>query len=465
MPRKLLSLGTTSLTMRVALAVTSLLLIGGLLVSIAAFAYGRQAAREAYDRLLLGAANDIAGSISVVNGEAVVDLSISAFQLLALAPDDRIAYRVIGVDGRTVTGYDDVSVPADMDAAQGARFFDGRFTGEEARFVVVPRRIAERSLNGTIQVIVGHTMLARDALALDITRKALLAAVLSGVAMLLLAVFVVRSALKPLERIAQSIAGRDPHDLTPVDSHVPREAAVLIGALNGFMSRLDRQMSAMRNLISDTAHQLRTPVAALRAQADLAAGVEDEERRRAIVARIHARSVSLGQLLDQLLSRALVVHRGDSARREVLDLRDVALDVFENGDFNILAPDAGVRLNIGEQPVEVLADAPSLQEAVKNLVANAIKHGRAPVKIGVTQEDGEGVIWVQDAGAGLPQAVESALGERFVRSAVSRGDSSGLGLAIALAVAEAFGGRLAFLRPETGGFRAAIILPLREGQR
>ncbi|MBD8891165.1 sensor histidine kinase [Roseibium litorale] len=462
MPRKLFSLGTSSLTMRVALAVTTLLVIGGVLVSIAAFAYGRQAAQEAYDRLLLGAANDIAGSISVVNGEAVVDLSTSAFQLLALAPDDRIAYRVIGVDGRTLTGYDELAVPKDLGGTSGSRFFDGKFTGEDARYVLILRRIAERSLNGTIQVIVGHTMLARDALALDITRKALFAAVLSGVAMLLLAVFVVRSALKPLDRIAQSIAGRDPHDLTPVDPYVPREAAVLIGALNGFMARLDRQMSAMRNLISDTAHQLRTPVAALRAQADLAAGVDDEERLRSIVARIHARSVSLGALLDQLLSRALVVHRGDSAKREILDLRDVALDVFESGDFNLLAPEAGVRLEIGEEPVEVLADVPSLQEAVKNLVANAIKHGKAPVEIGVSVENGEGCIWVRDAGTGLPPSVEEALGERFLRSAVSRGDSSGLGLSIALAVAEAFDGRLSFTRPETGGFRAAVVLPLME---
>ncbi|SHM36939.1 sensor histidine kinase [Roseibium suaedae] len=465
MARKLFSLGSSSLTMRVALAVTSLLVIGGVLVSIAAFAYGRQAAQEAYDRLLLGAANDIAGSISVVNGEAVVDLSASAFQLLALAPDDRVAYRVIGVDGQTLTGYDELIVPPGADGSGGSRFFDGTFTGEQARYVVVLRRIAERSLNGTIQVIVGHTMLARNALALDITRKALLAAVVSGIAMLLLAVFVVRSALKPLERIAQTIAGRDPHDLTPVDPHVPREAAVLIGALNGFMARLDRQMSTMRNLISDTAHQLRTPVAALRAQADLAAEVEDDERRRAVVARIHARSVSLGRLLDQLLSRALVMHRGDSARREVLDLRDVALDVFESGDFNILAPDAGVRLAIGEEPVAVLADAPSLQEAVKNLVTNAIKHGKAPVEIGVSADNGEGCIWVRDAGGGLPPSVEEALGERFLRSAVSRGDSSGLGLAIALAVAEAFDGRLSFTRPETGGFRVAVMLPLKEDSK
>ncbi|MDN3720655.1 hypothetical protein QW131_18875 [Roseibium salinum] len=133
----------------------------------------------------------------------------------------------------------------------------------------MPRRFAERTLNGTVKVVVGQTLLARNAMAYEITRNALFVLAASGLAMALLAALVVRSVLRPLEKIAGGLSARDPHDLTPVDTAVPRETAVMIHALNGFMARLDRQMNSMRHLISDTAHQLRTPVAALRAQADL----------------------------------------------------------------------------------------------------------------------------------------------------------------------------------------------------
>ncbi len=450
-----------SLTARVALAVGSLLLVGGVVVMLAAFAYGRDAARETYDRLLVGAANNIAASISIIDGALVVDLPMSAFQLLAFAPDDRIAYRVVGVNGETITGYDDLALPVERDR-QDVSFFNAEFLGEPARFTSVARRFAERDLNGTVHVIVGQTMHARNALAYDISRNAFLGLALPGTALLFLAAFVVRSALKPLDRIGEAFARRDPHDLTPMDTRVPREAAVMIQALNGFMARLERQLASMQNLISDTAHQLRTPVAALRAQADLAAEECDEARRKAIVDRIHRRSVSLGLLLDQMLSRALVLHRTDSARREAVDLRDVALEVVERGDYQHLAPDTEVQLSIGDVPIEVMADAPSLLEAMKNLLNNALKHGKGAVRIGASREADVACLWVEDQGAGPSEAVRGSLGERFVRSAASSGNSAGLGLSIANSVAEAFNGHLEFGQGQGGGFRVSMSFPPKE---
>ncbi|KMK66186.1 sensor histidine kinase [Puniceibacterium sp. IMCC21224] len=460
MIRRVRALRRLSLTSRVTLAFAALLILSGIFVSLAAFAYGRQAAREAYDRLLVGAARDIAASVTVQDGRAVVDLPVSAFELLALAPDDRIAYRVIGPNGDTLTGFDDVSPPS---ATRGATlvYYDAPFLGETARYAALTRRFAERSLSGTVQVIVGQTVRAREALALDLTRKALLALGLFGAVLLALAWLVLRQALKPLDRIGATLTTRDPYDLTPMDPDAPREAAVMIEALNGFMARLDRQMGAMRSLISDTAHQLRTPVAALRAQADLAADEPDEDRRRALVERIHRRSVALGRLLDQMLSRALVIHRIDSVRREQVDLRDVALVVFEAGDHTLLAPGAEVRLDIGADPVTVLGDPLSLAEAARNLLGNALKHGQAPVRIGASQEAGHGLLWVKDAGPGPAEDMHAQGFDRFARTAASKGDSAGLGLSIAAAVAEAFDGRLE-LAPGPDGFRAALILPLQE---
>ncbi len=448
---------TMSLSARMLVGLGGLLAIGGVLLALAAYGYGRAAARDAFDRLLVGAASSIATSVSVVDGAPVVDIPVSAFDLLALAPEDRVGYLVTGPGGMVLTGYPELAEAAARPGPEPA-LFDGRFTGEPARIIRYTRRFAERSFSGQVDVVIAQTMRARDQLAWNITRNALMVLAIAGVAVLVLSVLVIRSALGPLDRLAARLEARDPQDLTPIDMALPREIGVMVGALNGFMGRLDRQLGTMQRLISDTAHQLRTPVAALRAQADLAGGEDDPDRLRQIVGRIHRRSVSLGRLLDQMLSRAMVIHRIDAARREVVDLRDIALELVESADHKLVAPDAVVRLEIGDAPVLARADALSLGEAAKNLMFNALTHGEAPITVGASARDGAVMLWVDDAGPGPSEAVRDQLGDRFLRNAASRGTSAGLGLSIAKSVAEAFGGSLE-MTPRPDGFRIAMVFP------
>ncbi|WP_138470074.1 sensor histidine kinase [Poseidonocella sp. HB161398] len=449
-----------SLLTRVTGAVLSLLLVGGILVALVSWANGRAAARESYDRLLLGAASDIAESITIQEGRPVASLPVSAFQLLAQAPDDRVAYAVRGPGRELLTGHADA--PAPRARARGADpvFFDAQMQGDAARYVELTRRFAERDFSGAVTVTVGQTLRARNAMALGLTQGALATAAAAGLALLLISVFVIRSAMRPLVAMAGDLLARDPYDLTPIaTSGVPAEVAVMLSAVNRFMARLDRQFGAMRGLISDTAHQLRTPVAAIRAQAELAAEERDPERQRLALSRLSARTRGLGGLLDQMLSRALVIHRTESVPREPVDLRDVALDVIEAEDHAHIAPGADVGLVIGETPVTVLADAFSLQEAAKNLLVNSLRHGRAPVRIGVEAAGGEARLWVGDAGEGPPADLLERLGGRFERAAASGGQSAGLGLSIVVSVAEAFGGRVE-MAPGPDGFRVALVLPL-----
>lgn len=449
-----------SLTARLVIALSGLLIVGALILALAAFAYGRAAARDAFDRLLVGAATDIAASISVVDGKPVVDLPVSAFTLLALAPDDRIAYQVRGPKGEVLTGYAELPQPGP--GAGDTALYDARFTGEPARYIRITRRFAERQFSGSVEVIVGQTLRARTQLALGITRNALGGLAIGGLAMLAFAIIIVHRALRPLDRLADQIGARDPQDLTPIAAEVPREVDAMVRSMNGFMRRLDRQFETMKRLISDTAHQLRTPVAALRAQADLAAEEDDPAHRDQIVARMHRGTVRLSRLLDQMLSRALVIHRADAARRERLDLREVALDLFEEGDHRAIEPGAEIRLEIGETPVPVLADALSLSEAAKNLLGNALRHGQAPVTLGAGSAEGRARLWIADAGPGPSEEIRARLGERFEPGRPGAGDrGSGLGLSIAQSVAEAYGGRLV-TQSDAQGFRIAIELPLAE---
>ncbi|NDV49613.1 MULTISPECIES: sensor histidine kinase [unclassified Salipiger] len=451
-----------SLASRVLKAVLLILLAGGLLVAGATLYNGRLAARQSYDRILLGAARDIAGSIHIQSGRPIVDLPVSAFELLAQAPEDRIHYAVRGPGNTLITGLDetDIAPPARRGgASSGPEFFDARLNGEPARFVRVTRRFAERDFSGSISVTVGQTLRARQAMALGLTLDTVLPMLLAGLALLVMSWLVTRSALRPLEAMSEDLAARDPYDLTPVPTDgLPRELTVMLEAMNRFMGRLDRQMEGMRHLISDAAHQLRTPVAAIRVQAEAMQDQPDDALRARALSRLLTRTRSLGSLLDQLLSRALVSHRSESVPRAPLDLREVALEVVERGDHELLAPEAELRLEIGEEPVMVRADAFSVGEAAKNLLVNALKHGASPIAIGAELRGTEAALWVRDAGAGPAPEIAARLGQRFERSTASHEDSAGLGLAIVASVAAAFGGRIALEYPG-GGFRIALLLP------
>lgn len=445
-----------SLLARVMSGVLALLLAGGVIVAIASLAYGKQAARQSYDRLLLGAAQDIAESTKIVNGAPIVDLPVSAFSLLSLALDDRISYAVRDASGHLLTGYETSPVSNGLTEQV---LFDAYLQDDPARFATVARRFAERNYSGTVYFTVGHTLRARNAMALELTMKALLGMGVAGLVLMICAFFVIRSTMRPLQDMASDLLGRDPYDLTPMPTKGPAEVSVAIVAMNQFMRRLDRQVSAMRNLISDTAHQLRTPVAAIRAHAEMAADQDTPEQQQEGLDRLLRRTRSLGSLLDQMLSRAMVIHRTDNAPPEAVDLRDIALHVVELKDHRLLAPDTVVELVIDDNEITVLADEVSLREAAKNMLANALKHGVSPIRVGVSREGKMGTIWVEDAGPGPSSDVIARMGESFERFAASKGKSAGLGLSIVNAVAEAFNGTVHIGQVE-GAFRVMVALPI-----
>jgi two-component system sensor histidine kinase TctE len=452
-----------SITVRLAATIALILAAGGVAISIAAYAYGRQAAQAAYDRLLAGAAFQIVQSIAVVDGRVVVNLPVSAFELLALAPEDRVFYRVIGADGGTVTGYDDLPSPAT--AQKDLEFYSIDYSGESVRLVGAVRRFAERGFTGQVQVLVGHTTRARTALARDITTKALALLAAAGLALVALVAFAVRTSLGPLARIEQALRSRDPKDLSPLTVSTPREVETIVAAINRFMARLSSRVTVMQNLIADATHQLKTPIAAVRAQAELAIEEPDPARLRTIARRIHTRAVGLSRLADQLLNQALIIHRSDAAIPEVIDLRQVAIRATEATDHDLLSTGLDLHLELPEHPVHARGDALSLVEASKNLLSNALRYGTPPVRFSVEHDADRGVaaFAVTDCGPGIPESHWQDSGRRFARSAGSQPDSAGLGLAIVNAVAEAHHGRLTFSHTPAGGFRVTLAIPAAKG--
>jgi two-component system sensor histidine kinase TctE len=446
-----------SLTVRLAVAVTLILALAASGALYLSFEYGRQAADNAYDRLLTGASLQIAERASVSDGKIAVDLPSSAFELLGLARSDRIFYRVIGPDGKTLTGYDDLPLPAAPNGKE-TQIYSLNYSGEEVRAAVTMRQIAERSVSGTVKIIVAQTVRERSALASDITTKAAILIGVAALAIIVLALFAVRYALSPLTRVERALLSREPNDLSPFVIETPRELETIVQAINRFTGRLDRRISSVQAFVADAAHQLRTPITAIRAQAQLAAGEQAPDRLRRISKRILDRSISVSRLADQLLSQAMVTHRGDAAKREPVDLRRVAIEAEEEtrrmDDQNRL----DVLLDLPEDPVIVSGDRFSLREAVKNLITNAQLHGAPPFAIRVRNSGGKAHIAVMDSGTGITPALRVTIGKRFVQSGSSILNGAGLGLAIASEVAEFHGGEL-ILEDLPDGFSIGLGLP------
>ena len=179
------------------------------------------------------------------------------------------------------------------------------------------------------------------------------------------------------------------------------------------MARQARQFEIMRNLIADASHQLRTPVAAMRAQAELAAEEPERERQRAIVARIHERAVGLSRLTDQLLNHALIIHRADAAPRETVDLRTVAMRTVEESDpDSARRPAARSAGGSGAVPRRRPVAGRGLQEPRQQ----RLRHGAAPVTIEVRAEGADAVLGVRDRGPGMPEAEWRDAGARYDRT-------------------------------------------------
>lgn len=457
-----------SLARGLILAVVAVFLAGSLALVLGAKTYGDHAADQAYDQLLLGAALQIAQSVTVVDGALEVDVPTTAFELLSLAPDDRIFYRVIDPKGETLTGYPGLGVVRANTVRDPDRpvFSDAEFRGVPVRIVQVARLITEAELRGAVQVLVAQTEEARHALAQDMLLTAIAAILGLSILAVLAVILAVRIALRPLIRIETALAQRDPANLAPLQLETPHETGRLVDVIDDLMIRLAGHMDAMRNFIGDVSHQLRTPLAAIRAQAEEAKDEDAEpERMRAALDRIHRQTVQLSRLVNQLLAQAMVAHRDRDLAHEGLDAVELAYDAMEIEAFG-MAGDAGFTVRVLAPSVPIRGDQVTLTEALRNLIDNARQHGRPPFLLEISIRPGgfgsgrdAAILCVQDQGDGMDaDALEEAL-RRFGASGIAR--PGGLGLAIAGAVVRRHGGRLEAERQEAG-FRMSMLLPLAE---
>lgn len=417
-----------------------------------------RSATKAYDRALFDTTLAISDQLRMVDGKAQLPLTPQARAVLLTDKFDRIFYAVRGPNGEVLDGDPGLPLPTPENqrtrTSEGRYYFDGLLDGEPIRIAALRMELVGQD----VTVLAGETMIKRNALVREILLGMLLPELLLVLVSISVVWFGVRSGLRPLAGLRQELAGRSQADLRPVRVDVPEEIQPVVTEINELLQRLDRSLSSQRNFVSDAAHQLRTPIAALQAQVEAALGESAPDTRIKLEGTLAAVR-RLSHLVDQMLSLARAEPSLAQTQPEVA-LEEVAHQVAETWLPTAIAKhiDLGFEL----QPAHVRGNSLLLQELLGNLLDNALRYTPENGVITVSCGQDATAIWlsVEDSGKGIAESEREKVFERFHRPPGSHTDGNGLGLAIVREIARQHGGTVLAEKSERlGGACLRVSLP------
>lgn len=422
--------------------------------------------RSAYDRSLLDDAYAVADNVRAQ--DAGLELMLSSREVRAVLFDEveTVFFAIRRPDGSLLAGHSGLHMPAD-DAwdKDEVRFADIRYAGRPLRAVRL-----RRTEPLAFEVIMAQTTLARS----ELLRSQLLYSIVPQLLLLMcLAAWLrraIRRDLDPLQRLQQNLEQRDAQDLTPLPVQAnTRELLRLVSTMNALLARLARGVQAQREFAGNVAHELRTPLAGIRALAEYGLRQTDPAAWRVQLQRIVGSEARASHLVEQLLALALADEAGTQWQPQPVPLdvlvRDTLLRQLPRADA------AGVDLGARglDEPVTVMAHATLLEGILGNLIDNALRYGLpsdgGPRSVTVElsrQADGLhlGVI---DNGPGIAEAEREQLLQRWVQGEDREwmGEGAGLGMAIVSRYAQLLGAEFELDSGPTGqGLRAGIVIPL-----
>jgi len=340
-------------------------------------------------------------------------------------------------------------------AGVGLGFHAARFNGADWRV------FAARGAAHDVLVLVGEQQASRGDILLAVVRGMLLP---MGLALPLLALAIwwaVLRGMRPLRALGHTLSTRDPDALAPVQlPDAPAEMRPMLDALNRLFERIGGMVAAERRFTADAAHELRTPIAAIRAQAQVALAEADAAARAHALRATLAGCDRAAHLVDQLLLLSRL-EAGATPPASLQDLGALAQQVV--GELAPRAIAQGQTLGLDAQPgCQLQGNASLLAVLLRNLIDNALRYspGAAEVRVRVAKADGRVQLQVHDSGPGLAEADLARLGERFFRVLGSARDGSGLGWSIVRRIAAAQGATVVVARSAAlGGLAVTLHWP------
>ena len=422
-----------------------------------------EAADTAYDRLLLASASAIAERTVLREDGVHVDIPYVALDMLASTAQDRVFYAVYAPDGRVVTGYDDLPLPERRDGEdpQDPVFYNSVFKQASVRIVALRSFVSSRNLAGYVTIQVAQTRRDRDGLTYSLLRQNALWMLVIAITGAIAAWFGVSIGLRPLARLREALGRRSPDDVRPVLHDVPSEFKPLVGAINGMLYRLEGGLSSMRSFISDASHQLKTPLASLQAQSEMALRETDPDDVRRALVKVNKSAKRTSRLVQQLLSHARAT--GVSEAFADLNLVQLVRETIEILLPRAIAKDIDLGYE-GDERAPMFGESALIGELILNLADNAIKYSPAGsiITLGVRVEEGAMRLILEDGGPGIPEEDRQGVFERFVRLQNSSAEGCGLGLAIVREIASRHGATVTLGDAQGGGLRVEVVFPARE---
>jgi two-component system, OmpR family, sensor histidine kinase QseC len=299
----------------------------------------------------------------------------------------------------------------------------------------------------------------RDELSRDIAVNLLKPLLFSLPLLAFLIWMAVTRSLRPLVKLTDEVAQREPDNLAPLNmGTAPREVAPLIDRLNRLFVRIDASLKQERRFTADAAHELRTPVAGIKAQAQVARGASGETERMRALDNAILGCDRAAHLIDQLLTLARIDSLGEDAS-EPCQLGSITAEVISA--IVPVALNQNVRLElVQDEKVTVRGNPVLLRILLRNLIDNAVRHTQAgtTVQIEVRQKQGQASLSITDNGPGIPEEELERVSERFYRPAGTRANGSGLGLSIVKRIAEIHAATLQLAKAENGtGLSVTVV--------
>ncbi len=412
-------------------------------------------ANKPFDRAMVYNVQALAQQVKLGSDKRVqFNLPQPASELLRADETDLVYYQVRGANNEHLSGDRDVPMPPD-DEDKGSSYEvhirDDEMRGLEVRVAYTWIRLdADGKRPALVQV--AETREKRSVLAAEIIKGVMLPQfALLPLAVLLVWLALVRG-IKPLSELEERIRARKPDDLSPLDDKaVPMEVAPLVLSVNDLLERLKDSIVTQKRFLADAAHQLKTPLAGLRMQADLAqrSGSSEEDLKKSLQ-QIGRASVQATHTVNQLLSLARAEGGGASVPQQACDMVRLVSDVLQ--DSLPRAMDKGLDLGYegvdADTPgVKVMGNPILLKEMVRNLVENAINYtpstaerpGVITVRVLVDPYSKALVLQVEDNGPGIPAPERDLVFQPFYRALGTNVDGSGLGLPIVKEIAQQHG--------------------------
>jgi len=420
----------------------------------------QELANKPFDRALEYNAQALAQLLVVSDGQLQFHMPRPASELLRADDSDMVYYQVLGAKGVLLSGEREFPMPPEtgggFEASIGqVQLRDDDLRGVDIRVASIWVRVPlDQEVLALVQV--AETREKRSVLAAEIIKGVMLPQFVILPLSVLLVWLALARGIKPLHRLEERIRARKPDDLSPLNHKaVPMEVAPLVDAVNDLLRRLNDSIATQKRFLADAAHQLKTPLAGLRMQADLAQrpGTSNEDLKRSLQ-QIGRSSIRATHTVNQLLSLARAEGASTALQRTPCDMAELVIEVVQ--DCLPRAMDKHIDLGYdgaepGTMALQVWGNATLLQELVRNLVDNAINYtpssnaqpGLVTVRVLPDPFGRVVVLQVEDTGPGVPEAERDLVFQPFYRALGTEADGSGLGLPIVLEIARQHGAQVA----------------------